>query len=511
MAACLLAVTLASTLAAGEADQSTRGDPIEVFLGQSQLIDAPWPITRVAVADPDIVNVQVLTPQQVLLQGAGAGETDLIMWSGDNEVQIRQVHVKIDVEQLGEELASMFPRTTIEIDSFRSMVIVKGTLSRAEQITQLHDFLDTQDIDYIDMTILGGVQQVLLQVRVAEVSRTAIRSLGVNFFDGGEDFFGGVTIGSASGGALNPINVGPAEGVNIANNIPFTFNTDVGVSSSITIFGGFPDKNFQFFIQALAENQYLRILAEPTLVALSGEDASFLVGGEYPIPVAQDVSGGGSSITIEYREFGVRLSFRPTVLGDGTIRLYVAPEVSELTDVGAVVISGFRIPGVATRRAETTLQLRNRQTFVMAGLISRTVTARSSRIPGAGDIPILGALFRSSRHSSGETELVVLVTASLVEPMDTPALWPGIGQVDPNDWEFYVLGRIEGNVAAALPASAEDLRLLQGMGLHRLRGPGAWARHRQHVVGSRAVPAPGERTGAPAFSQVAGVPDETAR
>lgn len=490
--------------------QTDENEPIKVLLGQSQLVDTPWAVTRVAVTDPSIVNVQVLTPRQLLLQGVGAGETDVLLWSSDDEVQASRVEVEIDVVRLRQELQALFPQTTLQVDPFRDMVVVKGILSRAEQIAQLNDFLTAQNFNYMDMTTLGGVQQVLLQVRVAEVSRSAIRALGVNFFDGGEDFFGGVSVGTSGGGALNPVSVGPPEDSSILGNLAFSFINDVGISPSVTLWGGFPDKNFQFFIQALAENQYLRVLAEPTLVALSGEEASFLAGGEFPIPIAQDVSGGGSSITVEYREFGVRLQFRPTVLGDGTIQLYVAPEVSELSDTGAVIISGFRIPGVSTRRAETTLQLKNGQTFAMAGLISRSSSAVTSRVPGLGDVPILGALFSSKRHTAGETELVVLVTASLVEPLDVMPSWPGVGHVDPNDWELYGLGQIEGDASQVPVVAPEYLELLQEMGLDRLRGPGAWQRYPQHAVGSRATAAPRGVITAD-FSQGAGVQDEITR
>ena len=201
-------------------------------------------------------------------------------------------------------------------------------------------------------------------------------------------------------------------------------------------------------MQALAENQYLRVLAEPSLVALSGEEANFLAGGEFPIPVVQGagVSTSGTSLSIEYKKFGVQLKFRPTVAGDGTIRLHVAPEVSELSNIGAIVLQGFSIPGLLTRRAETTVELKSGQTFGMAGLISQSTQARSSRVPGLGDLPVLGALFRSVRYQQGDTELVVLVTASLVEPLslaERPPV-PAEFHVVPNDWEVYSLGRVEG-------------------------------------------------------------------
>jgi pilus assembly protein CpaC len=180
------------------------------------------------------------------------------------------------------------------------------------------------------------------------------------------------------------------------------------------------------------------------------------------------------------------LRFRPTVLGDGTIQLYVNPEVSELTDTGAVEIQGFQIPGLITRRAATTVELKSRQTFAIAGLISRQASARASRVPGLGDLPVLGALFRSVRYSSGETELVVLVTASLVEPLSVSSRppSPGMSHVPPNDWELFALGRIEGKSAAML--SPVDMQSLKDAGFDQLTGPGAWARYEQKAAASRA-------------------------
>ena len=255
----------------------------------------------------------------------------------------------------------------------------------------------------------------------------------------------------------------------------------------MTIFAGFPRADLEFFFRALAENQLLKILANPTLVALSGEEASFLAGGEFPIPVVQGGggSGGGTSVTIEYREFGVRVSFRPIVLGDGTIRLHASPEVSDLSDV-AVSIQGYSVPALVTRKAETTLELQNGQTFAMAGLLQSKTQAISSRIPGIGNLPVLGSLFRSIRYQKNETELVVLVTASLVEPMSlakTPPL-PGFSHVDPNDWEFYIEGRIEGEGPAKI--DSDDAEWLKKMGLDRLMGPGAWDSHGEPIPSSQA-------------------------
>jgi len=328
------------------------------------------------------------------------------------------------------------------------------------------------------MTTLSGVQQVQLQVRVAEVSRAASRALGVNFFHGGSDFFFGQRVGTATGGPLVPsINLGAAEDQAVGDLIFVTPDGGIGASPLVTIFAGFPNADLQFFFQALAENQYMRVLANPTLIALSGEEANFLAGGEFPIPVVQGGAGGGlttTAITVQYKEFGVRLTFRPVVLGEGRIRLRAMQEVSELTDVGALVIQGFSIPALMTRRAEATMELDSGQSLAMAGLLQHNDSAITSRLPGLGDLPVIGPLFRSVRYRNNDTELIILVTASLVEPMSTaavPAL-PGATYMPPDDWELYAEGRIIGRPPARLdPDSAEWLR---EMGLDRLLGPGAW-------------------------------------
>jgi pilus assembly protein CpaC len=369
----------------------------------------------------------------------------------------------------------------------------------ADQAQQLKEYLEKTKTPYVDMTTLSGVQQVQLQVRVAEVSRAAVKTLGINFFYAGSNaFFTGQRVGSSTGGSIVPsIDIGPAGGQNVANPLIFTPpDTGIGASPLVTIFAGFPRANLEFFFQALAENQYMRILANPTLVAMSGEEATFLAGGEFPIPVVQGtLAGGANAITIQYKEFGVRLIFRPIVLGEGGIRLRAMQEVSQLSDIGALVIEGFSIPALSSRRAEATLELKSGQSFAMAGLLQHTDSTINSRIPGLGDLPILGPLFRSVRYNSNETELVILVTASLVEPMSvaTAPPLPGATFMPPNDWELYVEGRIEGKEPARLdPASAAWLRTL---GLDHLTGPGAWDSYESpsHTATARPAEAAGSQ------------------
>ncbi len=478
-----------------------QGPIIAITIHRSEVVTSPWPVKNVAVTSPDVADVQVLTPRQVLLQGKQVGWTDLVLHGQEGQVYQARVEVNANMEQVKDDLKRLFPDSTLTVTQSRDMVMLSGQLSRAEQAQQIDRYFKSNGIKYVDMTSVAGVQQVLLQVRVAEVSRTAIRSLGFNALFTGNDFFGGITVGSAEGGPINPINIGPPEGALAKSGLPFVFNSAVNVSPGVTLFGGVPDADFQFFLQALAENQYMRILAEPNLVALSGEEASFLAGGEYPIPVVQGSNiGGGTSITVEYKEFGVRLRFRPRVLGDNRIRLYVAPEVSQLSSIGAVQIQGFQIPSLISRKADTTLELNSGQTFAMAGLISRNAIGRSSRIPGLGDIPVLGALFRSVRYQNDETELLVLVTASLAEPLNQKPPTPGVLHVPPNDWELYGLAKIEGKLPCKL--GPVQRRWLEQAGLKGLRGPGAWAGYAQpgaHLGGGRPLPATvAPRDGGPA-------------
>ena len=460
---------------------------ITIIEGESTIITAPWHTVRVAVTNPKIANVQVLTPVQILLQGIKIGSTDLILWSEDEkQIWQRKVIVEMDIPRIKEKLQELFPSSSLEVSQSGEVLIVKGLLRNAEQAVQLHDYLDKLGVQYSDMTSVAGVQQVQLQVRVAEVSRTALRMLGINAFHTDENYFIANRIGS-SGGALVPtVNIGPPSGTVAGDTTNFVFQEDVMAGPLITIFAGFPNADFEVFIKALAENQYLRILANPTLVALSGEEANFLAGGEFPIPVVQSTTGAGNAVTIVYKEFGVRLLFRPIVLGDGSIRLFASQEVSDLTDVGAVVVQGFNIPALLTRKAETTLELNSGQTFAMAGLIKYKTSAITSRIPGLGDIPVLGSLFRSVRYAEDETELVILVTASMVEPMSvttTPTL-PGFLHARPNDWELYLEGRIEGKEPAKI--SPTNAQWLKKIGLDRLLGPGAWDSHDKAISFSKA-------------------------
>ena len=387
-------------------------------------------------------------------------------------------------KQLESKLCRIFS-VDLQIEEIDGTLALHGTMPDLATATLIRNFMTSTGIKWVDLSRIAGVQQVQLRVRIAEASRSALRELAFGAVAGGNSFFGGY---QAPGGTspFQPVSISPGGGATTGatgaagnttttgssvNQANFGFDKNA-VSSAVTLFGGVPGSDLEFYIQALSENRYVRLLAEPNLVAISGERATFLVGGAFPIPVVQN-SGASSAVTIEYKEFGVRLNFRPEVLGQGRIRLEVAPEVSELSEIGSLRQNGFTIPSVITRRSSTTVELGSGQSFAMAGLLRTKEQGRVSKVPILGEIPVLGVLFRSVRYEEDQTELVVMVTAELVEPLDNGTVRPMPGELHetPNDWELFMEGSLAGATKAGKP-----LARLKVLGLEGLRGPGALRR-----------------------------------
>ena len=441
-------------------DDSRSADTIEVNVGASRTLDAAWPVKRVSVGDAEIADVDAVSPTRIQMRGKSVGVTELTLESEQGDIWQARLLVSADTSRLEGQLRKLFG-STLEVAQLDDVVVVKGTLPSSHDAAQLRQLLKLAKTEYLDLTSVAGLQQVQLQVKIAEVSRTGLRFLSADFA-----FTDGLTSLAHNAGASNTYLPDEPAGT-LMRSLP----------GGTTIFGTgvVGDNVFEYFIKALTDNQYLRVLAEPTLVARSGQEAQFLAGGEFPIPIAQIGGGGTTEISIEYKEFGVRLRFTPTVLADGRIELKVNPEVSQLSDVGAVELLGTRIPSVLTRRVDTTLELQSGQTFAIAGLIDQKDSARIQKIPVLGDIPVLGAMFRSVRYQRDDTEMLVLVTASLVEPTSDDLNPPVPGQFHepPNDWELFFEGRSEGRSTVRLsPAQKERM---QRLGLDRLHGPGAWA------------------------------------
>jgi pilus assembly protein CpaC len=457
--------------AAQESAPKADGKSISLLVGHSEHVTLPWAAKGASISDPVVADVQVLTPQLLLITGKSAGATSLLAWNDAGQTLEAGISVNSGLSRLEADLAALFPSCSLKVTQAQNVVIITGSFERAEQADSLHRYLEAQKVAFVDMTTLAGVQQVQVQVRMAEVSRTALRALGFNALSNGSTAFGGMTLTNLT-----------------TPNVPSGSATIGTISPNITLFGGLTNGDLVAFVRALAQNDYLRVLAEPNLVAQSGAEANFLAGGEVPIPVVQGGTGSGAgSISIQFKPFGISLRFRPTVLGEGTIRLEVFSEVSEISDTVETVtqIGPVKTPSFITRRADTTLEMKSGQTFAMAGLLSERTSATTARIPVLGDVPILGALFRSVEYTKGETEMLVLVTASLVEPVSELNLppMPGDLHTDPNDWQLYLMGAIGGSRPKVAQGDAQSM---QALGLEKLRGPGAWMNHGQTPAFSQA-------------------------
>ena len=459
------------------AQQAVTSD-FEVMVGRSKLLEVPDRIAQVFIVDPSVADAEMISSRSLLFYGRKIGVTDVIIRLEGGAARHYEVAVQMDHVSLQQRLDDLFGRGIV-VDLQGGVLVLGGTVANVDRAVQLEQFMKAAGHEFVDMTYIPGVQQVLLKVRIAEVSRQGMRQLAFSAVVGGSSAFGGFQPGADGRGSFNPVGITPASGSGISpSNYVYQNDTNL-VTSAATLFGGIPAADLALYINALKQNSYVRVLAEPNLVAVSGEEADFLVGGEFPVPVVQGTSVGvGSSLSIEYKEVGVRLRFRPEVLGENRIRLQVAPEVSNLSETfGAVNLNNISVPGVLTRRSSTTVELRSGQTFALAGLLKSTTEAQNSSVPLLGDLPIIGPLFRSIRYKEDQTELIVLVTAELVEPIDPvgmPVL-PGFLHERPGDWSLFVDGRIAGSVIAPLPE--KQGQMARKLGLNKLVGPGAWRRY----------------------------------
>jgi len=439
------------SLGAKVLEVSERLQRIVVPQSRSVTVETTVEVIRADVVSSTIADVQVLSPKRVLITGQSYGLTNVVLLGPNNEQSVLEVSVELDLDRLNEAIGKIDPQSDAKAESFHSNIILTGSVSSAERANRIVELANLfvpggtgerqaaggRVQNHLEVT---GEQQVLLRVLVAEVNRTATRELSINGYMIGENFRDAFVVNQLGG--VNPVNIGGAGSSLVTRDIPFVTDENGLVLDRTTPLSlGFPRVQMQLFLRALANNSLLKVLAEPNLVAISGETATFLAGGEFPVPVPQ----GFQTVTIEYREFGVRLNFTPQVRGHQRIRLRVAPEVSELDFTNAVQFEGFVIPALTTRASETTVELGNGETIAMAGLLSEQVRGLASRIPGVGDLPVIGSLFRSVNFQRSMTELVILVTPEIVAPMDAhqKIKVPGQDLITPNDMQLYLLGLVE--------------------------------------------------------------------
>lgn len=376
---------------------------VRLLVGRSTLVDISTPIARVSLTSADVADAMVTGPNQLLINGKLPGTISMFVWDRAGGIRRYEVMVQRDLARLSEQVKELFPGESIDVQSNGKAVVLSGLVSSKDVIERAVNVAAGYVEKKEEVTTLlqirdgGASNQVLLRVRFAEVSRSAMTELGASFFTGAagyKDYVGRSATQQFSAPDFDSKNGGLvfADYLNL-----FLFNTKQQLGT---------------VIKALQSKGLFQSLAEPNLVAESGKEASFLAGGEIPIPVAQG-SGGSLSISVQYKEFGVRLNFTPTVTGN-RVHLKVRPEVSTLDFTNAVVLNGFRIPALSTRRTETELELENGQTFAIAGLMNNTVNSSMKKIPGIGDIPILGMLFRSKGAQKDQTELVVMITPEIL-------------------------------------------------------------------------------------------------
>jgi pilus assembly protein CpaC len=420
-----------------------KGGKIHLMVNDTRIIKTSRPYYRVSVASPEIADVTPLSPDTLMLTTKMAGNTQLVLWDENDESQTLFVQSEADLRELQAKLTRLLPNETVEAVELRGKIALRGRVSSTDAAARAIEVAGAYSDDVIDFMEIAGSQQVMLEIRFAEVSRSAGRQLGFNFGLVGQNGSGASNIGS-----VNPF--GP--GVTGSGNIdPTNLTVSDNASPAVTLFGGgvVGDVAFEAFLSALRENNLLRVLAEPNLTLISGEEGEFLAGGRIPIPVPQ----GDETLTIEYEDFGIRLKALPVVLGDGRIRVRVEPEVSDIDRSTGVTVAGVSVPGFRVRRLSTEVELMDGQTFVLAGLLDSSVTASKQITPLLGDVPVLGALFRSTRYQRRETELVVLITPRLVSPLNPDEIPPLPGEhwKHPSEYELFLLGQLGGEAGVDKP------------------------------------------------------------
>ncbi|MFZ0437186.1 MAG: type II and III secretion system protein family protein, partial [Candidatus Sulfotelmatobacter sp.] len=389
--------------------------PLRVMVDKSLLINTTERIKRISVTDPSIADPQVLTPTQILVHGRAPGEVSLIIWDELERSRSFDLRVDVDVSACAEEEHRIFPDEQISVTPSRAAIVLAGHVTTEDVAKRAGELASAYSKNVINVLTFGpvGAQEVLLEVKFAEVDRSALTQLGANAFStGAANLVGTTTTGQYGGFA--PQSITQTQGQNS------NFQISQTVNNVLNMFLFSPNLHVGAVIEALQTKNLLQILAEPNLIAVNGKKASFLAGGQFPFPIVQP-GQGFTAVTISFKEFGVKLEFTPVIMPNGNIHLTVAPEVSTLDFADALTISGFTIPALSTRKAETEFELRDGQSFVIAGLIDNRVTDIWNKVPGLGDIPILGAFFKSKSIQKSNSELMVLCTVHRVSPnAETP-------------------------------------------------------------------------------------------
>ena len=416
----LRAQTRVPSQPAPEASSQDSANELFVTVGQSVLVDTTQPITRVAVGLGDVAEATATSPTEIMVNGKAPGITSLIVWEAQGGRQFFKVTVRPSSYVQNDALAGVqrqlrmeLPGQQLKLSSESGLIFLRGTVNDLNSSQRALEIASTAGkvVNLLYVDVPPAQPQILLKVRFASVDRTRLKQLGLNIFSvGAANLFGTVSTGQFQGPSVSTPSVGPALAtISNALNVAL-FSRDLGLGVTI---------------QALQNDGVIQVLAEPNLLAADGKQASFLAGGEYPYPVVQGITGGGTgAVTIQFQEFGVRLNFIPTITPRNTIRLQVAPEVSSLDFTNGVQISGFTIPSLNVRKMNTEVEMAQGQSLAIGGLLDNRETQNLEKVPFIGDIPILGKLFHSISKTTTNTELIVIVTPEVVAPIPAGAPLP---------------------------------------------------------------------------------------
>ena len=444
-----LGTVTASAPAMAQPVSASPAETLNLSQGAGTLVRLSSPMTDVFVANDGIADVQVRSATQLYVFGKGRGETTVYATGkGGRVVYAANVRVGNNIGSVDEMLRLAMPEASVNATPMNNLVLLTGTVASPEDVEEAQRLVQAyvgEGTQVVSRLRTAVPLQVTLKVKIAEVSRSLLKNIGVNLLAGS----GGIRIMQGQGIYLDPVGTKPEDssGPQFIRNI---------IGSTITGQGKLFGIDIMSSLDLAEADGLVTTLAEPNLTALSGETASFLAGGEFPIPVSQSLG----TVSIEYKQFGVSLAFTPIVLADGRISMRVRPEVSELSSEGSIRLNGFEVPALTTRRAETTVELGSGQSFMLAGLLKNSTTNSIDKAPFLGDLPILGALFRSTSFRRQETELVIIVTPYLVRPVSGRMALPTDGYRAPTDAERLLVGKtftgVSGRPAAA-PAPAPSV------------------------------------------------------
>jgi pilus assembly protein CpaC len=400
--------TLPETNAALNGQTEVGSQSLHMLVGQSIFIKTPARLKRVYVGNPAVVDSFPSTPSQVVITAKTPGVSSLIVWDELGRSQTYKISSDLDVTSLRNEIREALPHDSIRVEAQQDRVSLSGTVGSDASFDSAAKLAGLYAKTVVNSVVIRPphVRQISLKVQMIEIDRTKLEQFGINFLSGGKN------TSAVQTGQFPSVGIGTSTSTTNTSSAPV-----VTISNPLNMLFYNSALNIGLTIQDLQNRQVAQILAEPTITTLSGQKASFLSGGEFPFPVVQGSSGGLTSITIQFRPYGVKLDFTPIANDDGTIQLKVAPEVSALDYTNAVTISGYTIPAISTRRAETQVELRDGQSFAISGLLDRRTTDIFSKMPGIGDIPVLGQLFRSKNVNHSVVELLIVVTPTVVDPL----------------------------------------------------------------------------------------------